>query len=249
MLDNSIYYYKINPVDTEGFEYEGTVLDFTTLPRPLVRNVEIEEVRNVAQPTIKVNWESNTEVSSIVYYYRETNPDQARDAVNLDLVKEHQMELVGLMANTKYVLVVKGIDKLGNEAVSSPQVFTTATDTRPPRIFNVKVEAINPDSSETTTQIIVSWETDELATSQVEYGEGTNGGYNQSTQIDKNLGYKHVVIVTNLKPASVYHLKAVSEDNSKNTSETTNIVTITPKQQETAFEIVLKGLGDIFSFL
>src|SRR5690606_24536944 len=139
----------------------------------------------------------------------EGREEEARDAVELDLLTTHEMTLVGLRAETRYVLFVKGIDSLGNEAVSSPQMFTTATDTRPPKISNVKVEAINPDSSETTSQIIVSWETDELATSQVEYGEGTTGSYSQSTQIDKNLSYKHVVIITNLKPASVYHLKAL----------------------------------------
>lgn len=248
--DNSRYTYRIRLADIEGAEYLNLETnEFTTLPRPIVSNIEIEEVKNVAQPTIKVNWTSNTEVSSIVTYYPANFEDQARDSINLDLIKEHQMELSGLMANTRYVLVVKGVDKFGNEAVSSPQIFNTATDTRPPRIFNVKVEAVNPDSSENTSQIIVSWETDELSTSQIEYGEGTSGSYSQSTQIDKNLGYKHVVIITNLKPASVYHLKAISEDNSKNTTETGNIVTITPKQQEKAFDIVLKGLGDIFSFL
>ncbi len=248
--DNSRYTYRIRLSDIEGAEYLNLETnEFTTLPRPTVSNIEIEEIKNVAQPTVKVNWTSNTEISSIVTFYPSNSEDQARDSINLDLVKEHQLELSGLMANTRYVLIVKGIDKFGNEAISSPQLFNTATDTRPPRIFNVKVEAVNPDSSENTSQIIVSWETDELSTSQVEYGEGTNGGYSQSTQIDKGLGYKHVVIITNLKPASVYHLKAISEDNSKNTSETGNIVTITPKQQEKAFDIVLKGLGDIFSFL
>ena len=42
--------------------------------------------------------------------------------------------------DTNYGLVVKGIDKAGNQAVSDIQTVTTQTDTRPPQVSGMKVE-------------------------------------------------------------------------------------------------------------
>ncbi len=249
LTDGVKYYFKINPTDTEGTEYQGTVLDFTTLPRPTVSNIQIQEVKNVAQPTIDVTWSSNTDISSIVSFYPADNPDLVKNVIDLDLKTDHKLEVATLNADTKYSLVVKGTDAIGNEATSEVHTFTTATDTRPPEISNIKIEAVNPDSQDSTAQIVVSWTTDELATSQVLYGEGTGGSFAQGTQIDRSLSLKHVVIISNLKPSSVYHLEAVSEDGSKNETLSNNIVTITPQRSENALDIVLRGLQDIFSFL
>ncbi len=247
--DGTKYYFKINPTDVEGFEYQGTILDLTTLPRPTVSNIQIQEVKNVAQPTVDVSWSSNTEISSIVSFYPVDQPDLVKNVIDIEPKTEHKLEVTSLLADTKYSLVVKGTDSIGNQATSDVHTFTTATDTRPPAISNIKVEAVNPDSQDSTAQVIVSWTTDELATSQVEFGEGSSGDYSQSTQVDRTLGLKHVVIVSNLKPSGVYHLRAVSDDSSKNESQTNNIVTIAPQKSESALDIVLKGLQDIFSFL
>jgi phosphodiesterase/alkaline phosphatase D-like protein len=140
LADGVKYYYKINAFDSEGSEYEGTILDFTTLPRPRISNVRLEQVANTAQTTIRVTWTTNTEVSSIVTYYPQGSPEESRDEVKLTLERgEHSMIVRGLLPETDYYLQVKGRDSQGNEAISDLQRFTTATDTRPPAIINLKV--------------------------------------------------------------------------------------------------------------
>ncbi len=255
LLDGTKYYYKINTFDSENAEYEGTILNFTTLPRPKISNVRIQQVKGTAQPTILVTWTTNTEVSSIITYYPQSNPSGARDEVNVALTKgEHQMIVRGLSPQTDYILVVKGRDKIGNEAVSDTQRFTTATDTRPPQIYQLHVEGavISPTTTTTqdsTVQLIVSWNTDEPGTSQVEFGEGTGTTYSLKTQEDNNLTYNHLVIISGLTPSKVYHLRAISKDQAGNVGWSIDTVTITPKTTENALNLVITNLQEAFGFL
>ncbi|MCA9379327.1 fibronectin type III domain-containing protein, partial [Candidatus Dojkabacteria bacterium] len=251
--DGTTYYYKIDPVDSEGFEYEGSVLDFTTLPRPKISNVQIQEVKGTAQPTVEISWETNTEVSSILSYFPTDNPSLTREAVDLELVAgDHAMQITGLQASTTYSLIVRGLDKLGNEGASVVLNFTTATDSRPPAISNLVVKGdivTTAVSGEGQAQLIVTWDTDEPATSQVEFSVGSVGEYTQRTQADANLTYNHLVVVSNLTPSQVYHLRVVSSDSSFNQAESGDTVTITPKLADSAFELVINNLLQIFGFL
>lgn len=254
-LDGTKYYYKINTFDSESSEYEGTILDFTTLPRPRISNVRIQQVANTAQPTVLVTWTTNTDVSSIVTYYPQGNTSDARDEVNVALTKgEHRMIVRGLVPQTDYILVVKGRDKIGNEATSDSQRFTTATDTRPPQISELHVEgAVIPPTTttaqESTAQLIVSWNTDEPGTSQVEFGEGTGTTYSSKTQEDSNLTFNHLVIISGMTPSKVYHLRAISKDKAGNGGNSIDTVTITPKATENALNLVISNLQEAFGFI
>lgn len=255
LADGTKYYYKINKYDSESAEYEGDVYSFETLPRPKISNVRIQQVSNTAQSTLLVTWLTNTEVSSIVTYYPEGNSGDARDEVNVVLTNgEHRLIIRGLLPQTNYLLVVKGRDKIGNEAVSDSQSVTTATDTRPPQISELHVEgaAIPPTAStaqESMAQLIVSWNTDEPATSQVEFGEGTGTTYSQKTQEDGNLTLNHLVIISNLTPSKVYHLRSVSKDKAGNVGRSIDTVTIAPKATENALNLVITNLQEAFGFV
>ncbi len=254
LLDGTKYYYKINAFDSEEYEYAGTTLDFETLPRPQISEVTVQQVKGTAQPTLLVTWETNTEVSSIVSYYPLENPLQARDEINADLTKgEHKMIVRGLMPETVYALVIKGRDKVGNEAVSDVINLTTSSDTRPPQITNLKVEgSLMPnisDQGESVTQLVVSWDTDEPSSAQVEFGEGTADTYAQKTQEDSNLTYNHLVVISGLSPSKVYHLRAVSKDKAGNEGKSVDTVTITPKATKSALDLVITNLSEAFGFL
>ncbi len=254
LLDGKKYFYKINTFDSEGSEYEGSILSFETMPRPKISTVRLQEVRGTAQTTMLVSWFTNTETSSIVTYYPEGNIADARDEVNVALRKdEHKIVLKSLLPQTNYVLVVKGRDRSGNEAQSEPQKFTTSTDTRPPQIADLRIEgstiASKDSTQDQTAQLTISWNTDEPSTSQVEFGEGTGATYAQKTQEDSNLSLSHVVVISGLIPSKVYHLHAVNRDKAGNIGTSVDTVTITPKATDNALDLVLKNLQNIFGFL
>jgi hypothetical protein len=255
LKDGTKYFYKINTFDSEGDEYDGNILTFETLPRPKINNIKIQQVKGTAQPTVLVVWETNTEVSSVVTYYPQGNLGAAKDLVNIASVKgRHRMLVEGLLPQTPYSLIVSGRDRAGNEARSDVQNFTTATDTRPPMVTNMKVEGTiintgNGGENEKMAQLLISWDTDEAATSQVEYGEGSGTVYTQKTQEDNSLTYNHVVVISNLVPSRVYHLRAVSKDKASNEGFSIDNVTITPKATDSALNLVIQNLSEVFGFL
>lgn len=250
--DGTKYYYKINTFDSEKEEYEGNILSFETLPRPKITDVKIQQIKNSAQPSVLVSWTTNTEVSSIVTYAPSSNPTDTKDEVNVALIKGvHRVLIKSLLPETPYTIVVKGRDRAGNEAQSDPQRITTATDTRPAELTDLNVEpsiALS-QNKEATAQLVISWNTDEPTTSQVEFGEGTGSTYSQKSQEDKNLTFNHVVVVSNLNTSKVYHLRAISRDKAGNVANSVDTVTITPKASDNALNLVITNLGEVFGFL
>lgn len=78
------------------------------------------------------------------------------------------------------------------------------TDTAAPQISAVLVSAVTADSA------IVSWVTDEPATSQVEYGLSASYGF--LTAIDPVLSLNHSVSLAGLSAATTYHVRVRSVD-------------------------------------
>jgi hypothetical protein len=255
LLDGIKYYYKINTFDADGSEYDGSILTFETLPRPKISNVHIQQVSNSAQSSVLVTWTTNTSVSSIVTYYPEQSVSDARDEVNVALISgDHRMIIKGLSPETDYLLTVKGRDSMGNEAISDTQKITTAIDTRPPQISDLHVESSSIPSissliQEHTAQIVVSWNTDEPATSQIEFGDGTGTSYTQKTLEESNLTINHIVILSNLTLSKVYHMRVISKDKAGNAGISTDAVAITQKSTENVLNLVITNLGEVFGFL
>lgn len=251
LKDATKYYYKINTLDIDGTEYEGEIHSFETLPRPLIDDVIIQQIQGTAKSTLLVRWTSNTAISSIVTYYPSATPSMAIDEVNIALTAgSHQMILFNLTPQTPYSVIIRGKDLAGNEAISEVQQVLTSADTRPPQVTDLKVESeIIGTGEEATAQMIVSYKTDEPASSQVEYGEGTGTVYSQKTQESSALTDNHLVIISGLAPGKVYHLRSLSKDGAGNLAESIDKVVVTPKATENALDLVVSNLTGAFSFL
>lgn len=249
--DGTRHYYKINTFDIDGSEYEGEMHSFETLPRPEISNVNIYQVSGTASATLLVEWNSNTPISSVVTYFPSSSREKALDEVNVALKSgKHRMVLLNLLPNTLYSVIVTGRDFMGNEASSGILNFTTAVDTRAPQIFDLEVssEVIGTDQ-ESSAQLVVSFKTDEAATSQVEFGEGTSTTYQQKSQEDTVLSNNHIIIISGLTPSKVYHLRGVSKDKEGNIGYSIDKVVVTSPPTEAAFNLAINNLVSIFSFL
>jgi hypothetical protein len=251
--EDSIYNFKFILRDIEGNDYDSIENHrFTTLPTPRVQDIQVQEVKNSAQPTVDVNWTSNVPISSQVTYYPLDNVDQKRDKLDVELKTEHETSISELQPNRRYGMIITGRDAIGNQAESDEYQFTTAADSRPPAISNIKVETRVSNTStgeQAQTQLIITWDTDEEATSQIEYGEGANGTYTQRSLVDDNLTFNHLVIVNNLRPSSVYHFRVVSADSAGNESTGKNVVTITAQVSENPLDIIISRLTEVFGFI
>jgi len=105
---------------------------------------------------------------------------------------------------------VRSEDSAGNERISSDYTFTTLAppDTTPPVIFDVR------DTAVTRREATINWNTDEVATSLVEYG--LTSDYGSSTDLDTNLVTDHSQRLTKLRPHTLYHYRVRSTDGSGN---------------------------------
>ncbi len=83
-------------------------------------------------------------------------------------------------------------------------------DTTPPVISNILVSSLGSDSA------TISWDTDEPATTQVNYG--LTAGYGSSSPLDSNLTTNHSVVIAGLSQNTGYHFQARSSDGSDNVS-------------------------------
>jgi hypothetical protein len=251
LKDGTKYYYKINSFDSEGEEYEGEIHSFETLPRPKIKNIKVSQVKGTARSTLLITCESNTSVSSIVTYYPVTAPGAAKDEVNLALKSgKHQMIIYDLEPQMTYAILVKGKDSVGNEAVGEVQQVATSADSRPPQISDLKVEGeILGVGEEATAQLVVSFTTDEPASAQIEFGEGSGTTYSQKTQEDGSMTSHHLVVISELTPSKVYHLRALSKDQYGNLGESIDKVVITPKAADNALDLVVSNMSLIFGFL
>ncbi len=95
-----------------------------------------------------------------------------------------------------------------------------SSDTTPPVITNVA------SGSVTSSSAVITWDTDEGATSVVHYGTTTSYGSTASAT-----GYvtAHSVNLTGLTPNTLYHYKVVSADSSANSAESADYTFTTPQ--------------------
>ena len=250
LTEGTVYHYRIVVEDDEGNTFAGDDYTFETLPVPKIITFKIQQVSGMPTATLRLLWTANTAISSIVTYYPTNAPVNARDQVALTLKKTHEVILRDLQDDTDYTILVKGRDSAGNEAVYPSQQVKTAVDFRAPEIQNMTVEStIIGIGEDAKAQIIVSWDTDEPATTQVEYAQGTGTTYSQTTQEDTALTTNHVVTIPGLSPSKIYHLRAVSKDKAANISQSADTVMITPKSTKDALNLVIENLSKTFGFL
>jgi hypothetical protein len=243
------YHMRISAEDEEANTFTSDDYTFETLPLPKVANVKIQQVKGMPTATIRVAWTSNTGISSIVNFYPVGRPEMARDQIVLTLSKAHEMMVKDLADDTDYIITIKGKDVAGNSCLPNEVKFKTSTDLRPPSITDFKTEAsVEGVGEEARAKVTVYWDTDEPATAQVEYGEGTGSDYPNRTQEDETLQQNHTVTIPDLRPNQVYHLRVVTRDKAGNISTSYDNVLITPKSTKAALDLVVESLSKSFGF-
>jgi concanavalin A-like lectin/glucanase superfamily protein/galactose oxidase-like protein/Big-like domain-containing protein/purple acid phosphatase-like protein/Kelch motif protein len=194
--------------DASGHNYTGTLTGGVTwsidtpyagapdTSPPLISGVTSGSITSSGAA---ISWTTNELATSLVQYglptsYGSTSP------LDPTLVATHTVTLSGLTANTQYNYSVISTDAAGNQATSSNFTFTTlAGGSSPPVISNVA------SSNVTQTTATVSWATDVLADSQVEYGTTTS--YGSLTALDSTFVASHSQSLSGLSASTTYHYR------------------------------------------
>lgn len=247
LRDGARYVFKLNGFDADGKEYpeQGTLYSFSTLAMPKVSNVRFQTMEDEPSSTQKITWDTNVLATSELSYG--VKGAKAEEVIDSKLTTSHEVIVRNLEDDKQYELTVRSRDSLGNVAKSDVQVLRTALDTRPPRLANVSIDVqIKGTSTDSQGQIIISWNTDEPATSQVSFALGAAGASTSLTSEDARLTTEHVVVVSNLSLSSIYQVKAISRDKSSNLGQSDTETVIIGRGSDNVFSIIFSSLQRIF---
>lgn len=247
--DSTTYHFAIRITDIDGGQIISDDYSFDTLPYPKISLLKFSPVKDKATSTFKVNWTTNVPTTSVVEY--QTDTGKVQESAKSKLETNHEIIISGLMDNTYYLMTAMGVDQYGNQAISDKQRVKTDYDTRPPVLTDIAIETSGSDFGVSAkSQVVVSWQTDELSTSQVEYGVGVTGdNYNIRSQEDTALTSSHVVVLTDLRPSSTYHIRAVSSDASGNRGVSEPQSAITEQARSSVLDIIVNSLQSSLGWL
>jgi len=244
--DGTEYFYKFNPVDVDGNEYEGTILSFETPPQPRIGSLRFQPLEGEPTSTQEIVWTTNVPTTSAVRYGKVGTTGTLVSASGSTL--NHKIKISNLDDDSEYFIIAESRDRDGNLAVSDQQVFRTELDTRPPQVFDVRFESsIRGVGAEARGQVVVSWRTDEPSTSQVAYAEGSSAEvFNSRTAEDAQLSTEHIVVVSDLPVSKVYSLQPISKDRSGNEGVGVPDTVIIGRASESILTTIFNTLQRIF---
>jgi hypothetical protein len=159
-----------------------------------------------------VKWTTDKPGNSVVLFGTERGKYVRQSGQLTDTsIINHDVVLDGLIKGTTYYYKVQTSDVAGNLAVSSENTFSTD----PGDVVAPSLKSGPIASFTSATSVTVTWETDEISTSQVEYGalavnENTVGSVDELTLF-------HQVQLNNLKANQDYFYRVRSKDTSGNT--------------------------------
>lgn len=188
----------------------------------VIQNLSISDI---SQTSAIINWQTNEPATSEVTICSSDNcTSLKRDE---SLVANHSATVTDIKPNTRYQFTITSRDKQGKEARLTLELVT------PVKTYTVSLDISGIKISYTVDSgIVISWQTNRPATSQVEYGE--NNTNSLSTPLDKNLTTNHSVSLTGLRHGTTYQFKVKSEDAAKNlaTSEAQTFITLSADAAE-----------------
>ncbi len=237
------YEYQVKSSDVNGNYIISKKYQFNT-SLPEVAAVRVE---NVTENTAIIAWKTAIPTVGLIEYVNTANREQNTYKVS-GVTTSHTAVLKDLSGSTVYSFTVVITDEGGNTARSSQYSFTTENDSDGPQISVVNSRS-TVVSGQNKVQTIVTWNTNEPSTGKIEYALGGIGDtFDQETPVSVDSVTNHIVIISNLKPATVYRFRVVSEDRTGNVTKSDPYVLLTPQKEVSALDLIIKNLEGTFGW-
>ena len=211
---NTTYHFCVNSIDEVGNSNQSKDFTFTTNDtgdteppeNPTFSPANGEKVNN-KKPIITITFSEEVTITIA----KLNGIDIKDDLVSSDY-SIYTYTPPENLSEEKNTISVKAKDMIGNKmsefATSTFIIEISQIDVTPPEISGVEIIEITLNSA------IIRWKTNELSTSQIEYG--TTNSNRKSTTKDENLLTIHIINITNLKENTTYHFRVISVDENKN---------------------------------
>ncbi len=246
LRSSTMYHVQVRSSMSIGPQAQSQDITFFTKSVNLeISNFRITKIENDA---VEFSWDTNVAANGIINY---TDLETAKTLSQGDpnFVKHHTLRLENLKQNITYSAQLTCKDEYNNEAKTDKVQFTTGKDDIPPEITQVRADSTLYPGKDVKIQTIVTWITNEQATGQVFWQEGTAQDIQPSSSPkDSSMVTRHVVVLTKFKPSTVYKFWVESEDLFSNKAKSREFTILTPKQTETVVEVIIKNFEDIFGW-
>ncbi len=242
------YHFKVRSTDALGVVGESMDFTFTTKGiQPEIRNLRVLKVE---ENSATLAWDTTVPAQALVEYQDLTTG--VRNSIGRpSLATTHQMRISDLTLGTRYVAFVIAENASGDRVRSQPITFITTRDVDPPIISNVTNESTLFPGDGTRIQTIVEWRTDEPAFCIMTYQEGVAGGVEPVTieNEERNYTERHVEVIVNFAPATVYQFWLECEDEAGNSARSEDFVLFTPIQERNIIDLIIENFESTFGWV
>lgn len=213
LSDDNTYTYYVKCQDSQGnvnatdYSISFTVASDTTAP--VISSIASTTGSTTASVTFTTN-----ENAGVSVRYGLTTSYGSSTATSSEATS-HTVNITGLAPLTLYHYQILAQDSVGNLATSTDRSFTTTADVTAPAF-----SAITANSGASTSTI--TWTTDELASSRVQYGLTTSYASSTAETDTSPRVISHSVLISDLASCAVYHYRVISTDGSGNQATSTD---------------------------
>ncbi len=190
LMGEERYHFRVLSQDSSGNLAVSKNQNFATTPNVFPPIIRFVQVQNLASRSAEITWRTQQKTLSAVEYG--TTPSYGLQAPSSSQDLQHHVKLSELNPSTKYYFQITARYGRNQIAHSRGYAFTTLfePDTTRPVIQNVSARDLTPSSAS------ITWDTDEAATSQVDYG--IDASYGQTLNNDA-LKTHHEIALTSLQ--------------------------------------------------
>ncbi|MDD5397240.1 MAG: fibronectin type III domain-containing protein, partial [Candidatus Moranbacteria bacterium] len=236
------YHFRVKSSDSAGNIFVSGDYAFQPKSPPIITNVA---VKDVTESGVTVTFTTNVPADAVAAYVAVDDKKNSGSQGQTDLVLAHSVVLKNLTAGTTFALKVQAKDESGNAAELVGPDFTTGKDITAPNIDQVRTDSALAQNDK--VQTIISWKTNEDATTSITYKEGKNGKENV-INISDAYSKTHLAVVTAFKAGTVYNFKVKSIDAAGNEAVSNDFAMLTPKKKENIIQIIINNFTEIFGW-
>lgn len=243
----TVYHFQVSSQSDIGLT--GTSKDNTFKTKSIMPEISNVQITKIEEDSATLKWSTNIPCSSIVEYTN-LNSGQTKLEGNSSFLTYHTIQLTNLMFETYYSAIIRVESEDGEKAESQALTFITIKDNYAPVVSKVNTESTLYPGSENKIQTIASWVTDEPAQCQLFFNQGLIVvDKPQSLPKSDDYNTKHVQVITNFLPSTVYKFWIVCNDETGNSGKSEDYTMLTPTQEESIIDIIIKNFESSFGWV
>lgn len=254
---STVYHYQVRSKTQVSDTAKSRDFTFTTKEQQV--EISTYKMVNISPESTSFSWATNVPTDSKVTYipYGQDGAlqiDSARSVFDKNVTTIHDITVKDLEAGQVYQVELSGKDNTGAIVSKTISTFSTSEVDLPPVISQVQTDAALLPGEDTSVQAIISWITNEPTTSQIFYQKGfakveETTEFSKKTPLDPNYVKRHVIVITDFEPGSVYQFQVESVDSSGNATRSRTFTLLSPRQKESVFQVIMNNIEETFSWV